>query len=246
MPGVIWLLVGRGGSRGVPGKNLKRIGGLTLVDWKIRAARAADPKAWIVCSSDSADIRAEALTCGANLTIERPAELATDTASTADVVKHALSIAGGDADRVMLLEPSAPFTTGAEYAKALEMMERDDADLVVGMKETAPHTAFIGDVRADASVTPVIMQFQRMARRRQDFATQWTMSGGLYLFKRAMFEATGDIYGGVRNFGLMQSRVTGLEIDTPEDLEVANWYYTRGLTYPAFRGSMRPYAMVGM
>lgn len=246
MSKTLWLLVGRGGSRGVPGKNLKTIGGVSLIDWKVRAARAADHNAVIVCSSDSKEILSTALKTGGVMgLIERPAELATDTATTADVVKHALGVLPEKYDRVVLLEPSAPFSTPEQYRRALEMYDVQDADLVVGMKESAPHTAFIGDVRADASVTPIIVQFQRMARRRQDFAPQHTMSGGLYVFRTEMFLRTGDIYGGSRCLGLMQDRFTGHEIDTPHDLELAEWYFERGWVAPAFKGNMRPYAMVG-
>lgn len=242
----LWLLVGRGGSRGVPGKNLKRIGGSTLVDWKIRNARAADPEAWIVCSSDSADIRAEAMRCGASAVIERPAELATDTATTASVIQHALSVvARPEIDRVMLLEPSTPFTLPEHYTHAMRLMDERDADLVVAMRETAPHTAFIGDVRADGSVTPIILGFQRMARRRQDFARQWSMAGSLYLFRRQMFEETADLYGGVRNVGFEVDRFSGHEIDTPHDLALAEWYWERGWVDMPYLGNPRPYAVVG-
>lgn len=230
---VLWLLVGRGGSRGVPGKNLKEIGGISLIEWKIRAARAAGAgRQDILCSSDSREILEEARRCGSFM-LERPPELATDTASSADVIKHALSLMGGlKYDQIVLLEPSAPFTGASHYRKALQMMEFHDADLVVGMRETAPHTAFIGDVRPDQSVTPIILQFQRMARRRQDYPQQWTMNGACYVFKTDMFLRTGDIYGGERSVGLMMPHWNSIEIDTPDDLEMAEYAYSKGYVKP--------------
>lgn len=229
---VLWLLVGRGGSRGVVGKNLRVIAGHSLVSWKLAGALAADPSAYVVVSSDDAGIRGEAMDHGASAEIARPPELASDTATTASVVRHALGelrqrgLPGFDA--VMLLECSSPFPTSQQYRDALRMMEERDADLIVGMRETSPHTAFIGDVRDDASVTGIIIQFQRMARRRQDFTPQWSMSGAMYLFKTKMFQETLDCYGGVKNFGLMQDRWTGLEIDSPSDLEMACYAAERG------------------
>lgn len=226
----LWLLVARGGSKGVPKKNLHKIGGLTLIEWKVRAALAAQSDAYIVCSSDSAEILAEAARLGVR-TIERPAELATDTASSADVIKHALATlmdVGQEFERVVLLEASAPFTRGAHYRLALQMMEFDDADLVVGMKYTEPHTTFIGDVRTDRSVTPIIVQFQRSARRRQDYPDQQTMNGALYVFRTEMFNRTGDIYGGVRNYGLLMDRWSSVEIDHPHDLDIAEMAFAKG------------------
>ena len=224
---ILWLLVGRGGSKSVPGKNLRRIGSKTLIEWKLGAAIAAGAKD-IVVSSDSPEIRGVAMHYGATREIVRPEELASDEATTASVVRHALETLGGGYDVVMLLEPSAPFTKAEHYSRALDLMRDQDADLVVGVRRSEPHVAFIGEQRADGSVTNIIMQFQRMARRRQDFTPCVTMSGALYLFKTEMFLRTGDIYGGARNFSVMQSRWEGLEIDEPEDLALAEFAYERG------------------
>lgn len=233
----LWLITARGGSKGVVGKNLRRIGGLSLIEWKVRAARAADPGADIVCSSDSSDILDEAVRLNLGV-IQRPYALASDTASSADVIKHALETLAGHplpqvCDIVALLEPSAPYTTGEHYRRALQMLEFHDADLVVGMKETAPHDIYIGDVRDDLSVTPIINKFQRHARYRQAFAKQWTPNGALYAFKTDMFLRTNDVYGGSRNLGLMMDVYHSIEIDTPHDLELAEIYYERGRVKPA-------------
>lgn len=229
----LWLAVARGGSKGVPGKNLRRIGDRSLIEWKVNAAIAAGASVEnILCSTEDTAIACEAVRQGCML-VRRPNDLATDTASSADVIRHTLDTIGHDKyDQVVLLEPSAPFTTGSQYRKALQMMEFHDADLVVGMRETAPHAAFIGDVRPDQSVTPIILQFQRMARRRQDYPTQWTMAGNIYVFKTDMFLRTGDIYGGERNYGLMTDHWSGLEIDTPDDLEMAQYAYSKGYVTP--------------
>lgn len=229
----LWLVVARGGSKGVPGKNLKQIGGRSLVQWKIDAARAAGATD-IVCSSDSTAILDEAHRCGA-FQIQRPADLATDTASSADVIKHALYELRENHftfDQVVLLEPSAPYTTADHYRRALQMMDFHDADLVVGMKQTHIHTSFVGDVRDDLSVTPIILQFQRHARRRQDYPKQWTANGACYVFKTEMFLRTGDIYGGHRSVGMLMDEYHSVEIDTPHDLELAEFYYERGYVKP--------------
>ena len=224
---LLWLLVGRGGSKAVPGKNLRRIGGRTLVEWKLGAAIAAGARD-IVVSSDSPEIRGVAMHYGASREIIRPAELASDEATTASVVRHALETLGGSYDAVMLLECSSPFTRPEQYNAALAMMKAEDADLVVGMKETFPHIAFIGERRDDSSINGIVLQFQRMARRRQDFKECWTPAGNIYLFRTQPFLATNDIYGGIRLLGLKCGRWSAHEIDTPEDLELAEFAYERG------------------
>ena len=224
---ICWLLVARGGSRGVPGKHLRRIGGRTLVEWKLGRALAAGATD-IVVSSDSPEIRGVAMHYGASREIIRPAELASDEATTASVVRHALETLEESYDAVMLLECSSPFTRPEQYTAALAMMNEHDADLVVGMKETFPHIAFVGERRDDSSINGIVLQFQRMARRRQDFKECWTMAGNIYLFRTEPFLATNDVYGGARLFGLKCDRWSAHEIDSPEDLKLAEFAYERG------------------
>jgi CMP-N-acetylneuraminic acid synthetase len=130
----------------------------------------------------------------------------------------------------VLFRSSAPFTSAATYRAALAMMVERDADLIVGMKRVEPSHVFVGEQRADASVMPIILQMQRAGekRRRQDFPEDWTMSGGCYLFRVGMFVETGDIYGGIRCYGVLQPRWEAIEIDTPEDLEMAEYAAERG------------------
>lgn len=229
----LFLIVARGGSRGVPGKNLRPIGGLSLVGWKARAAAKAAPGARLVISTDSAEIADEARRHGVDVPFMRPAELATDSATSASVVRHALETlaARGELfDWVMLLEPSAPFATAAHMREALDMMARLDADLVVGMKETHPHTAFIGEIPADGSIAPIIESMRRRGRhlRRQDLRQEWTMNGALYLFRTDMFLKGDDIYGGPRSFGLMMDAAHSIEIDNPADLAFAQYVVDKG------------------
>lgn len=227
---VLWLAVARAGSKGVINKNLREIQGLSLIGWKSRAAYAAGADK-VVLSTDSAEIAAEGVRHGCTA-LMRPPELATDEATSASVVRHALEtlrVAGNEYDAVNLLEPSSPFTTAAQHTVALRTMEVENADLVVGMKRVEPHPLFVGEQRVDASVTPIILAFQNHARRRQDYLPSWSMSGSLYLFKVGMFLDTGDIYGGYVNKGMLVDKWTGLEIDTPEDLEMAE--YAAGRRY---------------
>lgn len=232
---VLWLAAARGGSKGVPGKNLREIQGLSLLGWKLRAAFAAGADR-VVLSTDSAEIAAEGVRHGATA-LMRPAELATDTATSASVVMHALTTlatAGERYDAVMLLEPSTPFTPAWMLRKGIEMMRERDADLVCGMKVVEPSRVFVGDVREDASITPIAIAIQRMAdaRRRQDVPVSWTPAGTMYLFKAGMFLETGDIYGGVRNYGVLADKYHSIEIDTPEDMEYAEFVAAKGYVKP--------------
>src|SRR6201995_4345918 len=147
---VLFLLVGRGGSKGLPGKNLREIGGLSLVGYKAVAARQSRYCSRLIVSSDSAEIRAEAKRHGAEVLFERPAELATDTASSNDVVLHAMDWIEAHEkrryDAIMLLETSSPFARPEHFDEAVELFIARKASLVVGMRETEVASIFVGQL----------------------------------------------------------------------------------------------------
>lgn len=221
-------MVARGGSKGVPGKNLRKIGDLSLIGWKAQAARAADPNARLMISTDSPEIAQEARNHGIEVPFLRPAELATDTATTGLVIAHALSEISGDFERIMLLEPSAPFATGDHFNQAMELFDKRRADLVVGMKRTEPHTTFICEQSESGDLRQILEQMAGRQLRRQDLKDQWSMAGCLYLFRTSMFRETGNIYGGMFNFGVLIPKWNAIEIDHMDDLELAEYAYAKG------------------
>jgi N-acylneuraminate cytidylyltransferase/CMP-N,N'-diacetyllegionaminic acid synthase len=228
---ILYLITARGGSKGVPGKNLRRIGGLTLVGWKAETAKQViTSEDRLIISTDSEGIAREAKAHQVEVPFMRPPELATDTASSADVIRHALDSLHQKFDTVVLLEPSAPFTTPEHFITALTMKEAKNAHLVVGMKHTEPHTTFIAEKPEDDFVTPIMVKMDRVGRnlRRQDLKPEWTMAGNLYVFDTAMFMKTGSIYGGARNYGLLTERWHSIEIDSMYDLEMAEYAFMKG------------------
>lgn len=227
---ILYLITARGGSKGVPGKNLRKIGGLSLIGWKAETAKQVITNDdLLIISTECPDIAAEAVKHGVAVPFVRPAELATDTASSADVIAHALSQFPGF-ETVVLLEPSAPFTIPESYVTALTMKQAKNAHLIVGMKHTEPHTTFIAEQPDDDFVTPIIIKMNRVGKnlRRQDLKPEWTFAGNLYVFDAAMFANTKSIYGGARNYGLLSDRWSSIEIDSMHDLEMANYAFDHG------------------
>jgi CMP-N-acetylneuraminic acid synthetase len=233
-PTILFLIVARGGSKGLPGKNLKQIAGLSLIGFKARSARGFDPNARLMISTDSADIQGEARRHGVEVPFTRPAELASDTATSASVVAHAMQWIEDNERRtyeaIMLLEPSSPFATPAHFRAAVELFETRNADLVVGMRAMEPHSTFVGPQLADGSIAPIVDKMNRASgQRRQDQGHEWTMNGALYLFRWSAFKASGKIYGAPdKCFGLLMDRYHSLEIEAAEDLALGNFYADKG------------------
>lgn len=131
---VLYLIVARGGSKRLPGKNLKEIQGISLVGYKCLAAKKAKSCSLAMISTDSPQIADVARQYGVTVPFIRPAELATDEATTEDVVRHAMAwCEDGHAvfDAIHLLEPSSPFVSPHEYDAAVKMMD-DETDFVCG------------------------------------------------------------------------------------------------------------------
>ena len=232
---VLFLLVGRGGSKGLPGKNLREIGGLSLIGYKAVAALQSRYCTRLIVSSDSAEIRNEAIRHGAEMLFERPAELATDTASSNDVVLHAMDWIETHErrryDAIMLLEPSSPFARPEHFDEAIELFVARKASLVVGMRETEVPSVFIGPLGNDGSIAAIVERVVNMpAQRRRDQAPEVTMNGALYLFGWEAMRKHRRIYADPgASYGILMDRLHSIEIESAADLAYASYVVEHGM-----------------
>src|SRR5262245_25182815 len=120
---VLGLITARGGSKGVPRKNVRPLGGKPLLAWTIEAARNAPVIDRLILSSDDAEIIEVARAWGCEVPFVRPPELATDTADSVEVVRHALSTLGEDYDYVVLLQPTSPLRTGEDIENCVRLCD---------------------------------------------------------------------------------------------------------------------------
>lgn len=228
-PEILFLLVGRGGSKGLPGKNLREIGGLSLIGYKAIAARQSRFCSRLIVSSECAEIRAEAKRHGAEVLFDRPAELATDTASSNDVVLHAMDWIETHEkrhyDAIMLLEPSSPFATAEHFDEAVELFAARKASLVVGMRETEVSSIFVGTLGKDGSIAGIVERMlMTTAQRRQDQAIEVTMNGALYLVGWDAMRKHRKIYADPSaSYGIMMDRMHSIEIESAADLAYASY-----------------------
>jgi CMP-N-acetylneuraminic acid synthetase len=232
---ILFLLVGRGGSKGLPGKNLREIGGLSLIGYKAVAARQSRYCTRLIVSSDSAEISAEATRHGAEMLFERPAELATDTASSNDVVLHAMDWVeaheGRRYDAIMLLEPSSPFARPEHFDQAVELFVARKASLVVGMRETEVASVFVGTLGRDRSIGGIVEKMLKTpAQRRQDQPPEVTMNGALYLIGWEAMRKHRKVYADpAASYGILMDRLHSIEIESAADLAYASYVIEHGM-----------------
>ena len=133
---VLALIPARAGSKGLPRKNLLEVGGLPLIAWSILAAKGSRFVDRVVVSTDGTEIADVARGLGADVPFMRPADLATDDASTQDVVLHCLDELekeGSGYDLLVLLQPTSPLRKAEDVDSALELLAARGADAVVGV-----------------------------------------------------------------------------------------------------------------
>jgi N-acylneuraminate cytidylyltransferase len=133
---ILCVIPVRGGSKGVPGKNLRPVAGRPLVTWSITHAIGSTTPMRVIVSTDSEDIATVARAAGAEVPFLRPAELATDTAATEPTILHAIKWVrdeGWEPDLVILLQATSPIRRTDSIDRAIDQLLAEDADSLVGV-----------------------------------------------------------------------------------------------------------------
>jgi CMP-N,N'-diacetyllegionaminic acid synthase len=232
---ILFLITARGGSKGVPRKNLRQIGGISLVGFKAISARRSKYCARLVLSTDDPEIREDGRLYGAEAPFLRPAELATDTASSTAVIRHAMdwveTETGESYDAVMLLQPAAPFARWVDLDNAVELMSATGASVVIGVRETEINSALVGRLDERGRMTQVVEQVRALGRgqRRQDMTPEYAVNGALYLFRWDFFKEHQAIYAdGEKSFAYVMDRFHSVDIDEMIDLRWAEFLVANG------------------
>ncbi|QLC27053.1 acylneuraminate cytidylyltransferase [Parasphingopyxis algicola] len=217
MGATVAVIPARGGSKGIPGKNLAKVGGVPLVGRAVAAARAAARIDHVFVSSDDAAILACARKHGAGA-IERPAEIAGDTASSESALLDALDrpeIQALDPERVVMIQCTSPFTRAEELDALVAALDREGVDCALTVAEDH---GFLW-IR-DESETGVGVNHDHRAprQRRQDLSPQYRETGAAYAMDVAAFRAAGTRFCG--DPALVETAAAAPEIDTRRDLEV--------------------------
>ncbi|MDO4916758.1 MAG: acylneuraminate cytidylyltransferase family protein [Rothia sp. (in: high G+C Gram-positive bacteria)] len=222
---ILCVIPVRGGSKGIPRKNLKPIAGKPLVAWTIeqaleaQVALAPEHTLDVVVSTDDAELAEIAREFGAEVPFMRPAELAEDTTATEPVIEHAIKFmdaAGRRPDAVMLLQATSPVRLPGTLERAARQFAESDSDSMVGVIPIGP---FIW-----AATEPPTAQYEVVARPRRQELTRETFryreNGSMYITKTGIYEEFHNrLAGKIELF--MLDEIEGVDIDAPIDFSVA-------------------------
>lgn len=221
---VLGLIPARGGSKGVPRKNIKLLCGKPLLQYTAEAALAARLLHRVILSTEDEEIADIGRACGLDVPFLRPPELAEDTTPTLPVVQqalHWLDVHGERFDAVCLLQPTNPLRLAEDIDGCVELLEKTDADAVITVlpvpAEYNPHWVYF---KGEGEMLKLSTGEANPIPRRQDLPTAFHRDGSVYVTRRQVVVEKNSLYGERVAGYLMDSR-RSVNIDDANDWERA-------------------------
>ncbi|MES0879348.1 acylneuraminate cytidylyltransferase family protein [Roseibium sp. SCP14] len=208
------IIPARGGSKGIPGKNIKPFLGVPLVAHSIRAALAASTVSEVLVSSDDDTILEAAEKYGA-AGIRRPKDISGDNASSETALLHAIKSheACKTAQTIVFLQCTSPMTTADEIDKVVLERRRLSADTAFSVVEVH---AFLWEIQPDGTGVGVNHDASRPRQRRQDRPRQYQETGAVYALDKQGFVSSGQRFFG-KSVPVVLPSATTVDLDTPGD-----------------------------
>jgi CMP-N,N'-diacetyllegionaminic acid synthase len=220
----VCTILARGGSKGLPGKNIRLLAGKPLIAHSIAQAKATDLFTAIVVSSDSPEILDAAGAAGADVLVTRPADMATDTAAKLPAICHAVLEAERTLkithDVIVDLQPTSPTRLQADIEGAVHLLEAAFAGTVITGTE-ARCSPYFSLVERDANGTVRLAKpLNPSPVRRQDAPPTFDMNGSIYVWRREPFMTAPYIFDSATRLYEMP-RERSIDIDDALDFELA-------------------------
>jgi len=217
---MIAIITARGGSKGLPKKNVLPFCGKPLIAYTIEAAKNSSSIDRIIVSTDDDEIAAVSRAYGAEVPFMRPSELASDTAGSRAVLLHALgSLENQHApiDRFCLLQPTSPLRTAADIDGAFQIFKEKSADSVLSVTPFEHPVQWAVEMQDNGIIRP---RERGKNGRRQDMVEYYRPNGAIYMLRTDFFkDSTG--YFGPSSYGYIMPPERSIDIDTKLDFIVA-------------------------
>lgn len=221
---ILTLIPARGGSKRLPGKNIRLLGGKPLIAWSIDIAKESKEICDILVSTDDPEIKVISTEAGAYVPWLRPAELATDTASSVDVALHALDWyenENGIVDGLLLLQPTSPFRSAATVQRGIELFRLNGRKPVLGVSPTHEHPMWALKMAGDYLVP--FMQEHGFRTRSQDLPPAYVVNGSFYLISPSDLRTYLSFVSENIMALLIESAQEAVDIDTEWDWKMAEY-----------------------
>lgn len=226
---VLGIITARGGSKGIPGKNLKLLAGKPLLAYTVETARRSGALDRVILSTEDETIAAAGRDLGCDVPFIRPMDLAQDETPHLPVIQHAArwmqERASYTPDAVMILQPTSPLRTADDIVAAVHLLDSSGADSVLSVNEVPVHSHPMRTLRIDERGDAVLFvsgdPVRKRINRRQDLPAAWVMNGAIYACRtRVLFDAEPSLYGD-RVVAYRMPAERSISIDDLEDWHAA-------------------------
>ena len=227
---IIGIIPARGGSKGLPGKNIRPLGGKPLITWTIEQARASKYIDRVIVTTDEEAIASTARKAGADVPFLRPKELATDTATSIDVILHTLAwLKEHDEhyDIVVLLQPTSPLRTAQDIDTVIKLMQEKNATAIASVCETEHHPYWSNVLPSDGSLE-YFLRPELINRNRQELPVFYRLNGAVYaaLCDKLIVQRG---FLGPRTFAYVMPKERSVDIDSILDFQIAEFLFKNEL-----------------
>ena len=225
----IAIIPARGGSKRLPGKNIKLLGGKPLIAWTIEAAIKSNIFDHVFVSTDSEEIASVSRDYGAKVPFLRPAELSSDRATTNDVVTHLISWFekeySQEVSNIAILQPTSPLRNAQHIQEAFKVMEMKRAKAVVSVCELEHPIQFCNQLGVDGSMDGFI-ELGDM-KRTQDLDPIYRLNGAIYFLSREYANRLSELYS-EGTYSYIMGLKYSIDIDVDLDFKLAEFFITNG------------------
>ncbi len=224
------VIPARGGSKRLKKKNIRRVLQGPLLKYTLDAAEDSDLVDEAIVSSDSPEIAKIARQCGGQVLFERPSELATDTASNYDVLRHAVGWweeNRGPVDVAVLLQPTSPLRSAEDIDECIRLFKRAKPDAVVSVAPASPPPWWVVTLDSENRPKAVVERKDQFRTRKQDLPDTYVPNGAVYVLKRNFLMAGHTAFeGDTRCFVMPRER--SIDVDEETDLILVRELLRRG------------------
>lgn len=234
MDNILLIIAARGGSKGVPDKNIREIGGLPLIVYSIKQAKEWGRAAHIICSTDSEHIAKIAAQYGAEIPFMRPLELAGDTVGKIDVIRHALkqmeSMTGEEYKIVVDLDVTSPVRKIADIEGAFQLFIKKKPKSLFSVVPARKNPYFNMVEENVEGYAELVKKSSKMILRRQDASKVYDMNASIYFYDRdyLLDEKTQSAISD-RSLVWIMADNSAVDIDTENDFQFVEYLMKKGL-----------------
>jgi CMP-N,N'-diacetyllegionaminic acid synthase len=219
---ILALITARGGSKRLPEKNIRSLGGSPLIVWSINIAKDIPEVCDILVSTDNNKIAEISKEAGALVPWLRPKELATDKASSVDVCLHALKwyeYENGQVDGLMLLQPTSPFRSSKSVLQGIELFCTSLRCPVIGVSPAKSHPMWC--FKFEGSTMRPFINGEGLGKRSQDLPLAYEVNGAFYLISPKDLREQKSFFGCDMVPLVIDASEEAIDIDTASDWELA-------------------------